>query len=75
MVRTYLGVRSEELLGKGEHHLLEVGEADVLINVESLYLVEETVSTGCDCLIAIYPTRTDDSDRGLLLLHYACLYA
>ncbi len=71
--QTYLGVWAEELTCKGEHDLLEVGEADVLVDIESFYLVEEAVGTGCDSLVTIHSAWTDNTYRGLLLLHNTCL--
>src|SRR6201991_432792 len=36
--------------------------------------MKEAMCTGADGLIAIYPSRTDDPDRGFLLFHGTCLY-
>ena len=80
--QTDLGVGTEHLLGKRQQHLLEVGERDVLVDIQTFYLVEEAVCAGGDGLVTIDATRTDDADGGRELavlvvhtLHDASLHA
>ena len=60
--QTDAGVWAEHLLGKRQEDLLEVGERNVLVDIEAFHLMEETVGTGSDSLIAIDTTRTDNPD-------------
>ena len=60
--QTNLRVWAEHLLGKAEQYLLQVGEAYVLVDIESFYLVEEAVGTSCYRLVTIHTTRADDAD-------------
>lgn len=55
------GICTEHLASEGEEHLLEVGEAYVLIYIETFYLMEETVSAGADSLVTV--TRPGQSTR------------
>ena len=57
-----LGVSTEHLTGKRQQHLLEVCKGDVLVDIESLYLMEEAMGAGCDGLIAIDTAWADDAD-------------
>ena len=57
-----LGVSTEHLTGKRQQHLLEVCKGDVLVDIESLYLMEEAMGAGCDGLIAIDAAWADDAD-------------
>ena len=71
--QTYLGVLAEHFLGEEQQHLLQVGEGDVLVNIESFNLMEETVGAGGDGLVSVNPSWADNADRRLLMFHYACL--
>ena len=66
-------VFAEHLLGKEQKYLLEVGETDFLIDIQSLYLMEETVGTSRDGLIAIHTTWAEHTNGGLLLFHHTSL--
>ena len=66
-------VGAEHPLGEVEERLLHVGERDFLCHVETLHLVEDAVCAGGDGLVAEHTARTDDADRGLLVLHRAHL--
>ena len=68
-----LGICTEHLASEGEEHLLEVGEAYVLIYIETFYLVEEAVSTCADSLVAIYSSWAQYADRWLVGLHIVSL--
>ena len=41
---TNLGVGAEHFAGEGEQHLLEVGEADILVDIQAFDLMEEIAS-------------------------------
>ena len=76
-----LRVGTEHLLGKRQEHLLQVGERDVLVDVESFHLVEEAVGAGGDGLVAIDAAWADDAYGGgqlavlsMHLLHHSGLY-
>ena len=60
--QTDLGVGSEHLAGKTEQYLLQVGERHVLVDVETLHLMEEAVGTSRDGLVAINAAWADDTD-------------
>ena len=60
--QTDAGVWAEHLLGKRQEDLFEVGERNVLVDIEAFHLMEETVGTGSDSLVAIDTTRTDNTD-------------
>ena len=58
-----------------QQHLLEVGEAHLLVHVQkTLYLMEEAVGSGADGLVAIHAARAYHPDRRLLFLHHAALH-
>ena len=69
----YLRVGTEHLTGKGEQHLLEVGEADVPVYIEPFYLMEEAVGACRDGLVAVDAARTEHADRRLVGRHIMCL--
>lgn len=58
---------------KREKYLLQVGEANVLVNVESLNLMEEAVCTCRNGLIPIYTARAKHSDWWLMSGHIVSL--
>ena len=68
-----LGVRTEHLAGEKKDGLLEVGERHILVDVETLYLMEDAVGTGGDRLVPEHTARADDTDRKLHGLHRAHL--
>ena len=70
---TDLDVGAEHLLSEIEEHLLEIGEGDILGNIEALDLMENAVRTSRNGLIAEDAAREDGTDRGLLALHLADL--
>ena len=69
-----LGVRAEHLASEEQDGLLQVGEGDVLVDVEALHLMEYAVRTGADGLVAEYSSGADDSDRQLGMLHRTHLH-
>ena len=71
---TNLGALAEELLHKVIQGLFQVGKRDVLIDVETLYLMEDAVGAGRDGLVAEHTTRGDDADGRLMGLHHADLH-
>ena len=68
-----LGLGAEQLLGKVQEHLLQVGKGHILVNVQAFNLVEEAVGAGCDRLVAIHAAGADDADGRLLAFHRAHL--
>ena len=73
--QTDFRIGAEHLTGKGEEHLLQVGERYVLIDIQAFYLMEEAVGTGADGLVAIDASRTEDAERRLVGFHIVCLVA
>ena len=80
--QTDFRIGTEELTGESQQHLFQVGETHVLIDIETFYLVEEAMGTGCDGLIAIYASGTNNANRcsqltilSVHLLHDASLDA
>ena len=68
-----LGISTKHLAGEGKEHLLQVGEAYVLIYIETLHLVEEAVGTGADGLVAVYSSWAEHTDRWLVGFHIVSL--
>ena len=60
--QTNLGVCSEHLTGKGQKDLLQVGKGNVLVDIESFYLMEEAVCACRNSLVAVNASRADDAD-------------
>jgi len=58
---------SEEFVHGGE----EVGEGDVLIDIEAFDLMEEDVRSAADGLVAVDGARCDDADGRLVGFHHA----
>ena len=52
-----LGLGTEEFLGEMQQHLLQVGKGHILVNVQTLNLVEEAVGACGDGLVAEDTTR------------------
>ena len=71
--KTNLGVCAKHLSSEGQEHLLQIGEAYVLIDIKTFYLVEEAVGTGTDGLVAIYTSWAEYTDRRLVGLHVVSL--
>jgi len=71
---TDFDILPEHLLYKEIERLFQIGEADILIHIQSFRLVKKTMRPCADGLIAVYATGTDDPDRRLLPLHRPCLY-
>ena len=63
------------MLSEFQKHLLEVGEAYILLDVEALHLMEEAVCACRDGFVAVYSAGAYDADRGLCMLHGAGLHA
>lgn len=61
---TYLGFGSEHLAGEVEESLVQVGEGDVLVDIEGFDLMEEAMRARGDGFVAVYASGTDDADRG-----------
>ena len=59
-----LGIGTKHLACKGQQYLLQIGKRDILVDVQTFYLVEETMSAGGDGLVTIDTTRTDDANGG-----------
>ena len=55
--------------------LLQVGERDILVDVETLDLMEDAVGAGRDGFVAEHTARSDDADGRLVGLHHADLHA
>ena len=70
-----LGLGTEHLAGEQEDGLLEVGEGHVLVDVETLHLVEDAVRAGADGFVAEHAARADHADGRLHPLHGAHLHA
>src|SRR5690606_41379559 len=60
---------AERFGGKVRPGLFQVGKGDVLVHVQPFHLVEKTVGTGGNGLVAVYPARGNGPDRGLVRLH------
>ena len=71
--QTNLGVSTKHLASKCKENLLQVGKADILVNIQTFYLMEETVCTCADGLVTIYTTRAKYTDRWLVGLHIVSL--
>ncbi len=55
--------------------LLQIGERNVFVHIQSFTLVEKTMRPRADGFIAVYATGTDDPDRRLLRFHHPGLHA
>ena len=71
--QTDLGISTEQLTGKRQEHLLQIGKRHVLVDIQSFNLMEETVGTRCDGLVTIHTSRADNADGRLLTFHDTCL--
>ena len=71
---TNLGVSAEHLLGEIQERFAEVRIADILVDIESLHLMEETVCPCRDGFVTIDPSGTENADRRFLGGHDARLY-
>src|SRR3954447_13386914 len=65
---------AEELAGELSKHTLEIGHRDVLVDRESLDLIEHPLVRGVLGFVAIDPTGHDHADRRILRLHHASLH-
>ena len=72
---TNLCLRSEELLGKEEEHLLEVCEAYILVDIQAFNLMEEAMGACTHGFVAINTARAKYADGRLCLLHHTRLHA
>ena len=68
------GVGAEHLPGEKQDGLLEVSEGDVLVDIQSLDLVENAVGTGRNSLVTEHSTWADNPDREFHGLHRAYLH-
>ena len=71
--QAYLRVWTKHLASKGEKHLLQVGERHVLVDVKTLYLMEEAMGACRDGLITIYASWAKNADRGFVSFHVVSL--
>ena len=71
---THLSALAKELLHEVVQGLLQVGKGDILVDVEALNLMEDTVGAGRDGLVAEHAARGDDADGRLVGLHHANLH-
>ena len=60
---------AEHLLCEVENRLLHIGKRYVLVDVQALDLVEDSVCTIRDGLVTEHTTWTHDADRWLLVVH------
>ena len=63
--QAYPGVIAEHLFREQQQHLFQVGERHVFVDVQRLDLMEESVRTVADRLVAVHASRADDADRWL----------
>jgi len=70
-----LRVGPKHLAGEGQQHLLEVGEAHALVDIESFNLMEEAVGACRDGLVAVDTSRAEHADRRLVSFHIMRLIA
>lgn len=64
-----LGLFAEHFFGEIEEGLFEVGESHLLVHIEGFDLMENAMGASRDGLVAEDPTRGDDADGGLVVLH------
>ena len=69
-----LHVAAEHLAGERVDGGLQVGERDVLVDVETFELVENAVASGADRLVAVHLAGADHPNRRLLVEHHAHLH-
>ena len=69
-----LGFLAEHLFREHGEGAFEVRHGDVLIDNQSLDLVEEGRMGGVDRVGAVYPSGGEDADRRALFLHHAHLH-
>ena len=72
--QSYLRICAKERLSEEEQRLSQVCVAHVTVDVQSLDLVEEAVSTSGYSLVAINTSWAKHSYRWLLALHDTCLH-
>ncbi len=72
---TDFGLRAEHLAGKQQNRLLQIRESHILVNIESLNLVENAVCTRTYGLIAEHSSRADHANRQRHSLHSTDLHA
>ncbi len=68
------GVRAEDLPREVGEGSLEVGQGDVLVDRQTLHLVEHRRVRGIERVPPEHPARDDDVDRRVVLLHVASLH-
>ncbi len=68
------GAGPKELLGEHQQGLLQVGETDILVDVQALDLVENAVRTRADGLVAEHATGHDHPQWRLTPLHFPNLH-
>ena len=61
-------------MGKEEKYLLEVCEADILVNIEAFNLMEEAMGTSTHGFVAINATWAKNANGWLRLLHHSGLH-
>ena len=76
MMRAELGfrIRPEQLAGKFSQSSLKVREGDILINNQSLYLVERRRMRCVHFVGTEYTSRRNHTDRQLSLFHHTRLH-
>ena len=55
--QTNLCLRTEHLLAEIQQRLTQVSKTNVFVDIQTFYLVEETMRASGDCLVTIYSTR------------------
>src|SRR5664279_3705805 len=66
---------AKHLLHKEIEGLLEVGERNIFIHIQSFTLVKKTMRSGTDGFITVHAAGADDPDRRLLFFHHPGLHA
>ena len=72
---TYLHLFAKHFLHEKIKGLLQVGERNIFVYIQSFGLVEKTMRPGADGFIPVYAAGTNDPDGRFLLFHHPGLYA